>query len=205
MNYIICATTPIGILENGQGEENTTVTTDGLVSNDLIRMIKGYEGFGEYKYYLGDGVTTYGYGVTLENCPEHFNMLGPEPTSEKLATEVLIDLVNTKYAKLVKEQMLKDGVDIKSVPQNVFDAFTDLCYNTGMYNSSLYKKWLANRQDETIYTDWLEYIIMSGSQFEQGLRARRKAEADIFKYGTYEKRTISKVGGGTVEGDGYLP
>lgn len=210
-NYIICSTTPIGILPSGGG----SITPPGggggnvsnaQVSNDLIRMLKGYEGFGREPYNLGDGVTTYGYGVTLENEPDFYAKLGSPPTTEKLATEVLIELIQVRYAKLVKNQMELDGVDLSSVPINVFDAFVDLCYNTGRYNTPLYQKWLQNPYDDTIYTDWLTYITMPGSEFEEGLLNRRKAEADIFRNGIYEKRPINIKGTNEyVEGDGYMP
>ncbi|MHC9348200.1 hypothetical protein, partial [Clostridium perfringens] len=62
--------------------------------------------------------------------------------SEETASKVKFELIPDKNGSLVKNQMLKDGVDLNKVPINVFDAFVYLTYNTGRYNSSLYRDWV---------------------------------------------------------------
>ena len=214
-NYIICATTPIGTLnQNGGGssggENDLGNVVNGDVSWKMIRYLKGYEGFSEKPYYLGDGVTTAGYGITKENDSDngYWNMLQPFPCTEKTATEVMIKAIKGKYGKQIKDKMLKDGLDLKIVQQQNFDAFVDLCYNcgfTGATTSPMYKKFLIDPTDASIKNDWLNYKIMQGTQFEQGLRARRKSEYDIYANGIYEFRKIKNYGGGYIEGDGYNP
>ncbi len=106
--------------------------------------------------------------------------------------------------------MLKDGIDLSKVPINVFDAFVDLTYNSGRYNSSLYRDWVNGVSPKIIYNKWLSYIIMPGSIFEDGLKRRRKEEAEMFLNANYMMSSIGILnahGGqiGTVKGDGYFP
>lgn len=213
--YILATTTPIGKLSANTGGGGGTGTSGcgdvskGIPSNKYYRYLKGIEGLNQYPVDIGDGVTTFGYGVTKENEPTYFAKLGAPPVSEKKASEVLFELIPSKYGNLVASQMKKDGLDLTKVDINKFDAFVDLCYNTGYYNSKLYKMWLANESMDKIKSEWLVYAIMPGSIFEEGLRRRRKEEWLMFSEGTYSNSPITIHGDrgqsiGTVEGDGYM-
>ncbi|WP_432643808.1 glycoside hydrolase family protein, partial [Clostridium perfringens] len=68
---------------------------------------------------------------------------------------------------------------------NVFDAFVDLCYNTGYYNSRMYRAWKDGASLDSIYNDWLTYATMPGTIFQDGLERRRKEEAEMFKNANY--------------------
>ena len=213
-NYILSTTTPIGKLNatggggGGTGQGCGDIE-NGVPSNKYYRYLKGIEGLNQYPVRLGDGVTTYGYGVTKENEPNYFSKLGDAPVSEKKASEVMFELIPAKYGNLVASQFKKDGLDLSKIEVNKFDAFVDLCYNTGYYNSKLYKMWLAGESMEKIKNEWLVYAIMPGSIFEEGLRRRRKEEWEMFSQGSYANNPISIHGDrnqiiGTVEGDGYM-
>lgn len=214
-SFIIVATTPIGNLDTGTGGGGTGTgggnPATGEISCDMTRTLKGYEGFARLPYDLGDGTLTIGYGTTQAYDPDHYNQLAPECT-EKDATLVMMDSIKVNYGVQVKDKMVADGVYINEVKQQHFDAFTDLCYNAGFggfSSSPMYAKFLINPADPTIYTDWLDYIVMPGTEFEEGLRARRKAEADIYRDAIYEKRDITNITDGGIvtdnDGNGYLP
>lgn len=213
--YILATTTPIGKLSTGSGGGGGGTGTcgdpsKGVPSNKYYRYLKGIEGLNQYPVDIGDGVTTYGYGVTKENEPKFFEKLGAPPVMEKKASEVLFELIPTKYGNLVASQMKKDGVDFNTLDLNKFDAFVDLCYNTGYYNSKMYRMWRAGDSMEAIKSEWLVYAIMPGTIFEEGLRRRRKEEWEMFGEATYSTSPITIHGDrgqavGTVEGDGYMP
>lgn len=194
----------------GGGIDNLGNVSKGIPSKKYFRYVKGIEGLQQYPGNIGDGEITYGYGVTKSNEPTYFAKLGAAPCSEETASKVLFELIPDRYGSLVKNQMLKDGVDLNKVPINVFDAFVDLTYNSGRYNSSLYRDWVNGVSPKIIYNKWLSYITMPGSIFEDGLKRRRKEEAEMFLNANYMMSSIGILnahGGqiGTVKGDGYFP
>ncbi len=194
----------------GGGIDNIGNVSKGIPSRKYFRYVKGIEGLQQYPGNIGDGQITYGYGVTQANEPTYFAKLGPAPCSEETASKVLFELIPDKYGSLVKNQMLKDGVDLNKVPIHIFDAFVDLCYNTGYYNSRMYRAWKDGASIDSIYNDWLTYATMPGTIFQDGLERRRKEEAEMFKNANYIMSPISILnahGGqiGTVKGDGYFP
>ncbi|EDT77390.1 phage tail spike protein [Clostridium perfringens] len=194
----------------GGGVDTLGNVSKGIPSRKYFRYVKGIEGLQQYPGNIGDGEITYGYGVTKSNEPTYFAKLGAAPCSEETASMVLFELIPDKYGSLVKNQMLKDGIDLSKVPINVFDAFVDLTYNSGRYNSSLYRDWVNGVSPKIIYNKWLSYIIMPGSIFEDGLKRRRKEEAEMFLNANYMMSSIGILnahGGqiGTVKGDGYFP
>lgn len=192
------------------GIDNLGNVSKGIPSKKYFRYVKGIEGLQQYPGDIGDGEITYGYGVTKSNEPTYFAKLGTAPCSEETASKVLFELIPDKYGSLVKNQMLKDGVNLNKVPIHIFDAFVDLTYNSGRYNSSLYRDWVNGVSPKIIYNKWLSYITMPGSIFEDGLKRRRKEEAEMFLNANYMMSSISILnahGGqiGTVKGDGYFP
>lgn len=194
----------------GGGIDNLGNVSKGIPSKRYFRYVKGIEGLQAYPGNIGDGQITYGYGVTKANEPTYFAKLGPAPCSEETASKVLFELIPDRYGSLVKNQMLKDGLDLNKVPIHIFDAFVDLCYNTGYYNSRMYRAWKDGASIDSIYNDWLTYATMPGTIFQDGLERRRKEEAEMFKNANYNMDTISILnahGGqiGTVKGDGYFP
>ena len=194
----------------GGGIDNIGNVSKGIPSRKYFRYVKGIEGLQAYPGNIGDGEITYGYGVTKSNEPTYFAKLGAAPCSEETASKVLFELIPDKYGSLVKNQMLKDGVDLNKVPIHIFDAFVDLCYNTGYYNSRMYRAWKDGASIDSIYNDWLTYATMPGTIFQDGLERRRKEEAEMFKNANYIMSPIGILnahGGqiGTVKGDGYFP
>lgn len=194
----------------GGGIDTLGNVSKGIPSRKYFRYVKGIEGLQQYPGDIGDGEITYGYGVTKSNEPTYFAKLGTAPCSEETASKVLFELIPDKYGSLVKNQMLKDGVDLNKVPIHIFDAFVDLCYNTGYYNSRMYRAWKDGASIDSIYNDWLTYATMPGTIFQDGLERRRKEEAEMFKNANYIMSPISILnahGGqiGTVKGDGYFP
>ncbi|EJT6559968.1 peptidoglycan DD-metalloendopeptidase family protein [Clostridium perfringens] len=197
---------PIG----GGGVDTLGNVSKGIPSRKYFRYVKGIEGLQQYPGNIGDGEITYGYGVTKSNEPTYFNKLGNPPCSEETASRVLFELIPDRYGSLVKNQMLKDGLDLSKVPINVFDAFVDLCYNSGYYNSRMYRAWIRGASINEIYSDWLTYATMPGTIFEKGLKRRRKEEAEMFKNANYIMSPIGILNArgdqiGTVKGDGYFP
>ena len=98
---------------------------------------------------------------------------------------------------------------MNNMKQNEFDAFCSFFYNTGQLTSkSIFTKYINGDSKESIAEVWKETVIMSGTQFEEGLRNRRAAEANVFLNANYNYKAIPNLNGGTItdnNGMGYIP
>ena len=201
-------------MPNGSGE-----TYGGSISAKILRFIKGFEGFAPFpNYFNGENFRTGGYGITENYQSKYFKLLGDAPISEKKASEVLAQMMNEEFASALYYRMLKDGLKGSDIKQHHFDAFISLAMNGGMgavTGSPMYEKYLVNQNDPTIYDSWLNWYVTGEGLgvVLPGLVARRKQEAQIFKDGIYEYRSISVYNSrgvidGTVtenNGHGYIP
>lgn len=211
--YIITSTTPLGKVSNrpseGSGGGDTPIPPSGGCGNPSegiptpkgFLFIKGYEGLAQYAYNIGDGVMTIGYGCTDAYDGDNYVLLkANEPVSDELASEIMAQSLVSNYGVPLKNSLASDGL---TVTPNEFDAILSFVYNAGLgswLNSSI-RSCLLNGDKDGAYNAWLTQNIMSGTQFEDGLRARRQAEANIFKSSQYELRTIVIYGqGGSVVG-----
>ena len=224
--YIITSTTPLGKVSNrpsggsGGGDIPTPPTpptggcgnpSEGIPSPNGFLFIKGYEGLAQYAHNIGDGVMTIGYGCTdAYDGDNYVTLKANEPVSDELASTIMAQSLVSNYGLPLKNSLASDGLTVTS---NEFDAILSFVYNAGLgsWNNSDIRSCLLNGDKEGAYTAWLTQNIMSGTQFEDGLRARRQAEANIFKSSQYELRTIVIYGqGGSVVGsldasNSYVP
>ena len=212
--YIITSTTPLGKVSNrpsggsgGGGDIPTPPTgecgnpSEGIPTPNGFLFIKGYEGLAQYSHNIGDGVMTIGYGCTdAYDGDNYVTLKANEPVSDELASEIMAQSLVSNYGIPLKNSLASDGLTVSA---NEFDAILSFVYNAGLgsWNNSAIRTALLNGDKDGAYTSWLTQNIMSGTQFEAGLRARRQAEANIFKSSQYELRTIVIYGqGGSVVG-----
>ena len=209
--YIITSTTPLGKVSNrpsgGSGGGGDIPSggcgnpSEGIPSPNGFLFIKGYEGLAQYAYNIGDGVMTIGYGCTDAYDGDNYTTLkANEPVSDELASTIMAQSLVSNYGIPLKNSLVSDGL---TVSPNEFDAILSFVYNAGLgsWNNSPMRTALINGDKELVYSSWLTTNIMVGTQFEAGLRARRQAEANIFKNRQYELRTIVIYGqGGAVVG-----
>ena len=214
-NYIYTTSSPIGLITKesgtgGGGDEPTPQPPSGECGNPELGIptpngflfIKGYEGLAQYAYNIGDGVMTIGYGCTDAYDGDNYVILkSNEPVSDELASTVMAESLVANYGIPLKNSLSSDGITVNA---NEFDAILSFVYNAGLgsWNNSSMRTALLNGDKESAYQGWLTQNILEGTQFEEGLRARRQAEANIFKSADYELRTIVVYGqGGSVVGN----
>ena len=211
--YIITSTTPLGKVSNrpsgGSGGGDTPIPptggcgnpSEGIPTPNGFLFIKGYEGLAQYSHNIGDGVMTIGYGCTdAYDGDNYVTLKANEPVSDELASEIMAQSLVSNYGVPLKNSLTSDGITVTS---NEFDAILSFVYNAGLgsWQNSDIRSALLNGDKEGAYTSWLTQNILEGTQFESGLRARRQAEANIFKNSQYELRTIVIYGqGGSVVG-----
>ena len=212
--YIITSTTPLGKVSNrpsgGSGGETPKPPTpgggcgnpsEGIPTPSGFLFIKGYEGLAQYAYDIGDGVMTIGYGCTdAYDGDNYVTLKANEPVSEELASEIMAQSLVSNYGVPLKNSLASDGLTVNA---NEFDAILSFVYNAGLgsWLDSSIRSHLLKGDKNGACAAWLTQNIMTGSQFEEGLRARRQAEVNIFKSSQYELRTIVIYGrGGSVVG-----
>ena len=211
--YFLTSSTRLGMINGGSSGGSSsggqsTLYKDGYVSANGLWFIKQTEGFSSTPYNLGDGTYTIGYGTTSKYDPEHYEQLAPQCT-EQQASEVLGQSLYSNYSKYVYDSFVRYGYDMNKMKQNEFDAFVSFYYNTGSLTSkSIFTKYINGDSKESIAEVWKTTVIMPGTQFEEGLRNRRKAEANVFLNADYNYKAIPNLNGGTItdnNGMGYIP
>lgn len=207
--YIVTSSDKLTARNGGSSGGGGNSYLNGYVSENGFVLIKSMEGFASIPYDIGDGTRTIGYGVTERYEPDYFNQLLPSCT-EQQASEVFGKLLYNKYSTYVYNTMKAYGKDMSTVKQCEFDAFVSFYYNHGnLVNRQIFIDYVNGVDKETIYNKWLTTIIMEGTQFEQGLRDRRKREATCFKDGVYNFKSITDLSTGTIvtdnDGKGYIP
>lgn len=208
--YIVASSDKLMSRNGGStGSNNSNSYKNGYCSEDGFVLIKSMEAFASKPYDIGDGTRTTGYGVTEKYEPEFFKQLLPS-CNEQQASEIFGQLLYQKYSLYVFNLLKQYGKDMNTVKQHEFDAFVSFYYNHGnLTQKKIFIDYINGVDKEKIYETWLTTIIMSGSQFEQGLRDRRKREATLFKDGVYNFKSIVNLTTGEVikdnNGRGYIP
>lgn len=211
-SYIYVASSPLGLISDstsGGGGDVPPKPEGGCGNQELgiptpngFKFIKGFEGLAQYGHDIGDGAgETIGYGTTQVHDAETFAILkANEPVSDELASQYYAESLVSNYGLLLRNQLVSDNT---TVTNTEFDALLSFVYNAGLgsYQRSNIRTCLLNGDKNGAYNAWLTQNILEGSQYEQGLRARRQAEANIFLNGKYEIRNITVYGqGGAVIG-----
>lgn len=178
----------------------------GIPSKNGFLFIKGFEGLAQYSHNIGDGVLTIGYGCTDRYDGANYQTLkANEPVSDELASEVFASSIVENYGIPLISRLEQDGI---TVSQCEYDALLSFVYNAGLgslTSSAIYSN-LRNGNKEACAQAWLTTNILVGTQFEQGLRERRQAEANIFLKGEYDIRNTLIYGqGGSVVGSLDVP
>ena len=193
----------------GNGDTGVGGGGSGILSAKIYRYLKGWEGFSPVPYDDGAGTLTIGYGTT--KASGYWEELYPSCT-EKQASEILAKSIEENYAVSLLDRMKNDGVDIRKMKQQHFDAFLSLCYNGGLgavIDSPMYNKFINDMTEPTISNGWENWYTTSNGIFMQGLQDRRIEEKNIFNHGVYKYRTIAYADySDTVKdnnGHGYIP
>ena len=143
-------------------------------SNNLIELIKKFEGFSKIPYLCPANVATIGYGSTRYANGLKVTMKD-KPISELQAIELLKDT-------LKQYELAVDSYCVDSLTQNQFDALVDFAYNCGNGNlksSTLLKKVNANPNDLTIGLEFAKWN-KGGGKILNGLVKRRAAESELY-------------------------
>jgi lysozyme len=143
-------------------------------SNNLIELIKKFEGFSAVPYMCPASVVTIGYGSTRYADGRKVTM-----TDNSITIEGAIILLKQtlKQYELAVDAYCRDDIN-----QNQFDALVDFAYNCGNGNlksSTLLKKINTNPNDPTIAVEFRKWN-KGGGKILKGLVNRREAEIELY-------------------------
>jgi lysozyme len=150
------------------------------ISENGIKMIKGFEAFRSKPYLDSVGVATIGYGTTVYPDGKKVTMKDT-PVTELQATDLLTFMINFSYGKAVNQLVRR------TLSQNQFDALCSLVYNIGVqaFSKSNLLKFINNldvkevRDFPACREQFMKWVYAGGKQLA-GLLKRRKKEADLF-------------------------
>lgn len=143
-------------------------------SNNLIELIKKFEGFSKIPYLCPANVATIGYGSTRYANGLKVS-LKDTPINELQAVDLLKDTLK-QYEQAV------DAYCVDSLNQNQFDSLVDFAYNCGASNlksSTLLKKVNINPNNPTIAAEFAKWN-RGGNKVLAGLTRRRTAESELY-------------------------
>lgn len=148
------------------------------ISDAGLQLIMRSEGFRSRPYKIGSDPWTIGYGETQGVGPN------TPPVTERSARRQLVRRVNRDFAPAVDAAMRRWNLRLN---QNQFDALVSFVYNLGAHiltpgtrSGQSIRGALARGGNPADVRAALELYVMPGTQFERGLTARRKEEADLY-------------------------
>lgn len=151
------------------------------INDNCIRLIIEFEGFSAKAYHDSidkPSIDTIGYG-TIQYPPEYLHgkmvKVGDPDITKDQAFGFLKWEVNLKLQGI--DPLLRDDLT-----PNQFGALVSFSYNLGvgaLKGSTLRRKVNENPKDPTIKDEFVKWIYSDGKPLE-GLRRRRKAEAELY-------------------------
>ena len=207
-SFIMSSSEPLGYITKNVGVGGA-VSTNGLITKQGFRFIKGYEAFTPEGLYLnGEAFRTVGYGSTEKHNKAYYDLHKPFPVSETRASELFAERIINDFGNHIYAKLEEAGVE-KRITQNMFDAMCSLAYNRGLngFFTDPTSPFGLIKSDpynfEHIRRVWEGYAITSNGNILSGLVKRRKAEADIYCDSEYEMRSIG-IYKNNGNGIGYL-
>jgi len=147
------------------------------VSQNLINLLKSFEGCVLHSYLDVADVPTIGWGSTMYKNQAHVQM--GETITQEEADDLLLWEISEKTSRV--NSLIRVAIN-----QNQYDAIVDFAYNVGtggLQSSTLLKKVNANPSDPTIrdeFMKWSKAHVNGKLVVVEGLRKRRKKEADLY-------------------------
>lgn len=158
--------------------------TPSTYSNNCVALVKRFEGLSLAAYICPAGIWTIGWG--------HTDMVRQGQTITEDQAEIFL----AEDLGYVANTLLSMLPTAASVNQNQYDALCSLCFNIAGGPRALPHKapkmWgdilSGNLQDADVQFLDMDHALVNGSMVEMpGLKARRIAEAALFKTPIYEE------------------
>ena len=140
------------------------------IGTNGLNLIKQFEGCRLTAYNIDDGKITIGWG--------HAEPVGQTNLVAGVTTWTQAQADNQLTADLVDFENAVNNYFTRSFNQNQFDALVAFAYNLGGEVFANYN-WSKTASDSWICSEMILYVN-KGTQYEEGLTRRRKAEIDLY-------------------------
>lgn len=140
------------------------------IGTNGLNLIKQFEGCRLTAYNIDDGKITIGWG--------HAEPVGQTNLVAGVTTWTQAQADNQLTADLVDYENAVNNYFTRSFNQNQFDALVAFAYNLGGGVFANYN-WSKTASDSWICSEMILYVN-KGTQYEEGLTRRRKAEIDLY-------------------------
>lgn len=204
MKRILCIALALAAVLGLLVQAPTTYAASSMkASDDLVNLIKRFEGFSATPYVDSDGKYTIGYGT---RCPDDMVDYYNENPMSKEEAEAELRRVLVTYENETNRFIDRHSLTYE---QKQFDAVISLIYNVGgnwLYTGETLIKALTTEcsDDEVMFA--FSLYSMSGGKRSRGHVLRRLAEANLFLEGNYSGTAAERYCfvlydgcGGTVE------
>ncbi len=158
---------------------NTVVSSDNTISNELCGFIAHFEGCRLYAYYCSSKILTIGIGCTRKEVTS-LGTITKGRAYEEFKKDILI------YVKAVDNLCRKYKVKLNKYEGEGLISFTFNCGINALEQSTLWYNITNGIKDKDIITEnFLRFVKSSSGEVLEGLIKRRKAEAELFLNSTY--------------------
>jgi lysozyme len=147
-----------------------------IPTNQIKNFIKSFEKCKLKAYKVKDDKVTIGWGNTYYEDGTPIK-LGDVITQER--ADALFEFVLAKISKHVNS-LIK-----VNLTQNQYDGILSFDYNTGSLHKSTLLKLINKNPNDKDIPHWFNVWCMPGTIFEEGLKARRAAEVEIYLNNKY--------------------
>lgn len=141
---------------------------------------------------IGDGVRTFGSGITVENNSDVIKQFGLNPSSLTLGSCVEVSVADQIYQAVIKKHMenmkqRSSSNGITNLNDNQLAALTSLSFNGIEPFSNFVNAYKTYGSTEALCTNWWHgyHLHDAKGTYYPGLASRRKAECDLFVNGNY--------------------
>ena len=141
---------------------------------------------------IGDGVRTFGAGITVENNSDIIKEFGLDPKTLTLGSCVEVSVADQIYQTVIKKHMdnMKQRCSsngITNLNDNQLAALTSLAFNGIEPFSNFVNAYKKYGSTDALCTNWWNnyHLHDKNGKYYSGLAKRRKAECDLFVNGNY--------------------
>ena len=158
---------------------NTVVSSDNTISNELCEFIAHFEGCRLNAYYCSSNILTIGIGCTRKEVTS-LGTITKERAYKEFKKDILI------YVKAVEKFCSKYNVSLKKHEREAIISFAFNCGICALEKSTLWYNITKGVRDKDIITEnFLRFVKSSSGEVLEGLVRRRMAEAGMFLNSAY--------------------
>lgn len=187
---------PLNFINKENSRGNSSCGSMDQLSEWIANMEGGHGYMCDSTHYkvvnIGDGVRTFGSGITVENNGDVIRQFGLNPSLLTIGACVEVGVADQIYQTVIKNHMDNmmqrcSSNGITNLNDNQLAALTSLAFNGIEPFSNFVNAYKSYGSTESLCTNWWHnyHLHDANGKYYPGLAKRRKAECDLFVNGNY--------------------